>query len=551
MTHDFVIIGSGFGGSVSAMRLTEKGYDVLVLERGRRFEDKDFPKTNWNIAKFLWLPVARCFGMLQFTLLNGVMAMHWSGVGGGSIGYANVMLEPSDKLFDNPAWNRMADWKLLLRPHFDTAKRMLGETPNPNLTPADDTVRQIAEELGTDDTFAPTDVAVVFGEPGKTVPDPYFGGEGPDRAGCTACGGCMVGCRHNAKNTMLKNYLYFAEKWGAEVRANAQVVDIVPLPGEQPDGARYEVVYKNPKDLIGKETRIRTRGVVVAAGALGTLKLLFHCRDVSGSLKDLSPRLGDRVRTNSEALLGVTSYDRETDYSRGVAITSIVNVDPITHLEPVRYPAKSGFIRMIAAPLVTMGEAGFLKRVLSTLLEGLRRPLDFLHAKVFANWAQRSTIMLVMRADDTQMRLRPGRNIFTFFQRGLVAHRDADQPVGGEMPIAHDITRRFAEKTNGVPQAAFNETLFNIPTTAHILGGVPFGETAEDGVIDLACEAHNYPGLFVVDGSIMPGNPGVNPTLTIVALAEYAMSRMPVREGFTPSVHQHIPQPAAAETDHA
>ncbi|PJF23387.1 MAG: hypothetical protein CUN56_01115, partial [Phototrophicales bacterium] len=285
-TFDFIVIGSGFGGSVSAMRLTEKGYDVLVLERGKRYQDQDLPKSNWQIFKFLWMPILRCFGIFEITLLNNVMALHGSGVGGGSLVYGNVLMEPEDKLFDAPGWRELNNWRQELRPHYETAKRMLGVTPNPRLTPADQVIQEIAAEYGGEASFRPTNVAVFFGEPGETVPDPYFGGEGPARSGCIFCGGCMVGCRHNAKNTLNKNYLYFAEKWGAEIRPESEVIDIRPLADGQPDGARYEVIYRRSTALPWQRKRytVRTRNVVVSAHAIGTMKLLFHCRDVSKSL---------------------------------------------------------------------------------------------------------------------------------------------------------------------------------------------------------------------------------------------------------------------------
>ena len=298
---DFAVIGSGFGGSVAAMRLSEKGYRVLVLERGKRFRDEDFPKTNWNIWKALWLPALRCFGLWQMSLVKGAFILHGSGVGGGSLLYANVLLEPDDALFQAAVWRDLADWKAELAPHYQTARRMLGVTANPRQWPADVVLKEIADELGQGDTFEPTQVGVFFGEEDKRVSDPYFGGEGPERVGCNFCGGCMVGCRYNAKNTLPKNYLYFAEKWGAEIRPECTVTDIRPLPEGQPDGARYEVVYRRTTGFLFKPERmVRARGVVIAAGVLGTLGLLFRCRDVTRSLPALSSQLGEHVRTNSD-----------------------------------------------------------------------------------------------------------------------------------------------------------------------------------------------------------------------------------------------------------
>ncbi|MDX2076690.1 MAG: GMC family oxidoreductase [bacterium] len=534
-TVDFVVVGSGFGGSVSAMRLTEKGYKVLVLERGRRYTDEQFPKSNWNLPKFLWYPLFRCFGIFEITLMNNVMALHGSGVGGGSLVYANVLMEPDDKLFDAPAWRDFGDWRNLLRPHYDTAKRMLGVTANPRMSPADDILKEIAVELGKEATFKPANVAVFFGEEGKegqTVPDPYFDGEGPERAGCTHCGGCMVGCRHNAKNTLTKNYLYFAEKWGAEIRAEAQVTDIRPLPAGQPDGARYEVVYQKSTAVFPKLSRkiVRTRNVVVSAHVAGTLKLLFNCRDITGSLKNLSPRLGEMVRTNSETIPGSTSYDKNADFSTGIAITSLFKLDENTHLEPVRYPKGSGFIRMLAIPMVSSSST-YLGRFGKTLWRSITHPRDFFYTKVYAKWAQKSTILLFMQTEDSTMRVRLGRNIFTGGRRGLISRLNPGERISPPFEVSQGITQKFSEKTKGVPQDAIPEALLGIPTTAHLLGGCPMGDTAEKGVVNNKLEVHNYEGMYVIDGSIIPGNPGINPSLTITALAEYAMSNIPVKAG--------------------
>jgi cholesterol oxidase len=529
-TFDFVIVGSGFGGSVAALRLTEKGYRVLVLERGKRFRDEDFPKTNWNVRKFVWLPLLRCFGIMQFTTLKGVLVLHGSGVGGGSLVYANVLMEPDDRLFDAPSWRDLADWRAALRPHYATARRMLGVTTNPRLWPADAALKAIAGELGRDATFRATEVGVFFGEPGQTVPDPFFDGEGPPRAGCTHCGGCMVGCRYNAKNTLVKNYLYLTERGGAQVRAEAAAHVIRPLPEGQPDGARYEVCYHRSTALLpGRERRVRARNVVLAAGVLGTLRLLFHCRDVARTLPHLSPRLGEMVRTNSEALLGVTSRDGTTDYSEGVAITSIFQADDVTQIEPVRYPDGSSFIKLLAAPVIEAGDRAGV-RLLKTVGTVLRHPLDFLRTVVFPGWARRTTILLVMQTADNVMRLRPGRSLYTGFRRGLVAEHDATNTIHAQIPIGNRVARLLAHRTNGVPQSPLHESLLNMPTTAHILGGCPFGRSADEGVIDAQCKVFNYPGLYVVDGSILPANPGVNPSLTITALAEYAMSHVPPKE---------------------
>lgn len=526
--YDYVIIGSGFGGSVSAMRLTEKGYSVLVLERGRRFEDHDFPKTNWNLSKFLWLPALRCFGIFQMTFLNGQLALHGDGVGGGSLMYGNVLMEPDDRLFQSPAWKHLADWKSILRPHYQTARRMLGVARNPKLWPADEKMKEIAGVLGRGDSFQALDVGVFFGDPekeGQTVPDPYFEGKGPERAGCTHCGGCMVGCRYNAKNTLPKNYLYFAEQQGAQVFAEVAVTDIKPSTS---DDFKFEVLYKSTTKPFDRTRMICARNVIVSAGALGTMELLFRCREVTRSLPRISQKLGDNVRTNSENIMGVTSRETVTDFSKGIAITSIFQADDVTRVEPVRYSDGSSFIRVLTAPHVE-GDSPFV-RFLKTLGELVRHPLDFLYFKFFSRWARYTTILLIMQVEENLTHIRLGRNLFTLFRRGLVMKPDADHPIPKQLRIGNYVTRALAKKVNGIPQAAFTDSLFNFPTTAHLMGGVPFGRNDQEGVIDLDFQVFNYPGLYVVDGSVMPANPGVNPSLTITALAEYAMSKVSIKE---------------------
>ncbi|MBK9714336.1 MAG: GMC family oxidoreductase [Kouleothrix sp.] len=547
---DHVVIGSGFGGSVSAMRLTEKGYRVLVLERGKRFRDEDFARSTWDIRKYLWMPTARCFGILQISPFKDVIVLHGAGVGGGSLGYANVLMEPTDELFESPAWHHLADWKSILRPHYDMAKRMLGVASNPRQWPADFVLKRISRELGQDATFRPTTVGTFFGEPGVEVPDPYFGGEGPARSGCIHCGGCMVGCHHNAKNTMVKNYLYLAEKWGAQVRAESEVRDIRPLPPGQADGARYEILYRS-STMLGRRPlrRVRARNVVVSAGTLGTLRLLFRCREITRSLPRISHRLGDIVRTNSEALLGVVNRGLTTNYSEGIAITSIFNADAVTTIEPVRYPDGSDLMRFLAGPLLDTGSVW--ARLLRSVVDVFRHPVDFMRTHVLPGWARRTTILLVMQTEDNRIRVRLGRHLATLWRRGLVSQPDDDHSIPTKIEIGHEVTRRFADMTNGIPSGTVNEALLNIPMTAHILGGCPFGRDAREGVIDLDCQVHNYPGLYVVDGSIVPANPGVNPSLTITALAEYAMSHVPTRDELArprpaTRAEQPAPEPQAA-----
>mgnify|MGYP001245953448 CR=1 FL=1 len=532
--YDYVIIGSGFGGSVSALRLTEKGYRVLVLERGKRYRDQDFARTTWNVFRYVWAPKLRCFGILQISPFRDLFVLHGSGVGGGSLGYANVLMQPTQETFKLAEWNIARPWGQVLEKHYRTARRMLGVAPNPRFWAADHLLKEIADELGTSGTFHPSEVGAFFGreeQAGKEVPDPYFNGEGPARTPCNYCGGCMVGCRFNSKNTLVKNYLYLAEKWGAEVRPTSEVHDVRPLAEPRADGARYQVAYHSTTAwLFRPEKQVYGRNVIFAAGALGTLRLLFRCRDITRSLGKISSCLGDKVRSNSESLLGATSRSREPDYSQGIAITSIIHADRVTTVEPVRYPAGSSLMRFLSGPEVE-AEGSLASRLLKTLAQIFTRPLDFLRTHVLPGWAQRTTILLVMQTEDNWMRLKLGRSLFTLWGRNLVSEKDQVQGFASRLEIGHRVLGMFSKKMNGIPAASFNESLFNIPLTAHILGGVNMGHGPADSVIDPSCQIHNYPGLYVIDGSILPGNPGVNPSLTITAMAEYAMEQVPPRPG--------------------
>ena len=531
---DFVIIGSGFGGSVSAMRLTEKGYSVLVLERGKLFRDQDFATTNWKVWKYLWMPGFRCFGIMQITPFKDVVALHGCGVGGGSLGYANVLMQPDDQTFSHPSWKHLQDWQSVLLPHYATARRMLGVAQNPRTGLSEEVLRQVADDMGAQGTIHPTDVGVFFGDEGiplgTEVPDPYFDGQGLPRTTCRFCGGCMVGCRYNAKNTLVKNYLYFAEQRGAQIEAEALAHDIRPLPSDQPDGARYEVAYHRATGfLFHPEKLVRARNVVLSSGSLGTQKLLFRCREVTRSLPHLSPRLGTMVRTNHETLLGATSPDFKTNYSDSLAIASLFKPDALSVIEPTHYPKGSSLMRILAGPLIAPG-GSFLRRLGRLLLTILCHPIQFVSAHILPGWAERSTILLVMQIEDSRLRMNLGRSLLTLFGRGLVSEPDAEHNIPHTLDVGHKVTREFARRIHGSPAGSIFEGLFNISVTAHILGGVPFGLTDQEGVIDLDCQVHNYPGLYVVDGSIMPANPGINPSLTITALAEYAMSRVPDKD---------------------
>jgi cholesterol oxidase len=534
--YDYIIIGSGFGGSVSALRLTEKGCSVLVLEKGKRFKDKDFAKSNWQFWKYLWLPALRAHGILQISILKGVMVLHGAGVGGGSLGYANVLEVPSDETFGTPAWNQNVNWGDVLRPHYETAKKMLGVARNPRLWKSDHVLKQMAGERGMGHTFRATDVGAYFGEVGVTVPDPYFNGEGPARAGCKHCGGCMVGCRYNAKNTLPKNYLYFAEKNGAEVKSEVEVVDVRPLTidhrAQMVDGlwsmvadARYELTYQSSTSPFKRKHIVFAKNVIFSAGVMGTMKLLLNLRDVKRSLPKLSRRLGHMVRTNSEALSGSVARKSDINYSEGVSISSIHNHDEMTRVEPVRYPSGSSLMRFLAAPLIDT-DVSVPVRILRFFGWALTHPLDFMKALVLPGWAHNVTILLVMQHADNRMRFRIGRSGFTLFRRGMVAEREPGYEIHAQVKGTHELTRDFAKRTNGVALGSLGENLLGLPTTAHILGGAPMGRNVEEGVVNENFEVHNYEGLYIIDGSIVPANPGVNPSLTITALAEHAMSKI-------------------------
>lgn len=540
---DYVIIGSGFGGSVSALRLAEKGYKVLILERGKRYRSADFPQSNWNVRKFLWMPGLRLFGIMGINFLNDILIFNGTGVGGGSLVYASTHIKPGKAFFNAPEWADLADWEAELEPHYETANRMLGTTRNPRLWPADQMLRDIAEELGREHTFSPTPVGIFFGEPGKNVPDPFFGGEGPDRSGCVHCGGCMVGCRHNAKNTLDKNYLYLAEGLGTEIRPESNVIDIRPLYGAQRDDARYEVVYEKTTAWLRKpQTAVRARHVIVSAGVLGTTNLLLRCRDENKSLPKLSKQLGRMIRSNSESLLGVTARkgSETRDFSQGVAITSHFWIDEVTSVEPVRYPRGSSLMRNLSVPLVD-AEPGVWNRLKGFAKYTVKHPYDFLKARILPDWARDSTILLIMQTIDNKMSLKRGRNIWTLFRKGLVSEMDQQTPIPAVIAAGRQVADLFGQKTNGIVASTINEALLNTPSTAHILGGCGIGADETKGVVDSKHEVFHYPGLFVADGSVIPANLGVNPSLTITAMTERAMSFVPRKETADHSIYLEWP----------
>jgi cholesterol oxidase len=519
---DWLVIGSGFGGSVSALRLSEKGHRVGVLECGRRFADHELPSSTADLKRYFWNPMLGMKGIFRLTTFKDVSVVSGCGVGGGSLGYANTLYVPPKKFFEDRQWADMNDWESALAPHYAEAQRMLGVVQNPHEDPADQLLRELGEELGVGDSYKKTPVGVYFGEPGKTVSDPFFGGDGPERTGCRMCGRCMVGCPHGSKNTLVKNYLYLAEKRGARVMAERTVVDVRPLgDGSGKDG--YEVESVRSGAWLRKERQVqRARGVVVSAGPLGTNKLLQRCR-LNGSLGRISARLGELVRTNSESILTVTvPEDYPDDLIKRVAITSSIYPDPNTHIETVTYGDDGDSMHRLYTLLV--GDGTRLTRPLKLLAQILLHPKRLAQVLFPQHWSRRTIIILVMQTLDNAIALRPHQGPFGTFW--LKTEQDPERPIPTFIPIANQAAEWFAKRTGGVAQSSVTEALFNIPTTAHILGGAVISPDPERGVLDARQRVYGYENLLVCDGSAIPANVGVNPSLTITALAEHAMSHV-------------------------
>ncbi len=518
--YDWLVIGSGFGGSTSALRLAERGYRVAVLECGRRFEDQDFAKTTWEAARYYWMPKLGLKGVFRLTLFKDVFVASGCGVGGGSLGYANTLYRARPAFYADPQIAGLADWEQELAPHYDEAERMLGVTAYDQDTPADLLLKQYAEQNGFGDTYSKTRVGVFLGEAGKTVSDPFFGGEGPERTGCVRCGQCMIGCRYGAKNTLVKNYLYFAERHGVDVQPERTVTDIRPL-GSADGADGYAVTHERSGAWLSRDRqRLTARGVVVAAGALGTNKLLFSCK-LRGSLPNISDRLGYLVRTNSESILAVTAGDDARDFTRGVAITSSIYPDPDTHIEPVTYGKGADSQSLLYALMTEAGGRG--NQPLHLIANMLRHPVMAARASKIRNWSRRTMILLVMQTLDNAMRLKVKRR----WPNGsvvLTTEQDPDNPNPDKIPAAYRAAEWIQKQIGGTPQAVVMEALLSIPTTAHILGGAVIGRDSHTGVVDSHHRVFGYQNLLVCDGSAVPANIGVNPSLTITALTERAMT---------------------------
>lgn len=515
--YDYIVIGSGFGGSVSALRLTEKGYKVLVIEKGKWFKPEDFPKTNWNLKKWLWIPALRFFGIQKVTFLRHISVLSGTGVGGGSLVYANTLPKPKPAFFKQGSWKGIADWENELSPHYNTAWQMLGAEENPYFGDSDNAFRQLAQELGKADKFSSVKAAVYFGEKDKTVPDPYFNGKGPVRTGCIQCGSCMTGCRHNAKNTLDKNYLHLARRLGAEIIAEHEVTDVIPLKAK--DGLNgYKIIARKLTSFSKKTIEFETKSVIFSGGVLGTIPLLLKQKKKK-NLPQLSPRLGEMIRTNNEALIFNVTTDKKKDMSGGIAIGSIIETDEYTNIEPVRYGNGSGAWRLLTMPLVT--EKNFFLRLLKLLFIPFTAPVKWLKVFFAGDFAKQTSIILFMQHIDSTLKLKL-RKI-----GGIKTAIETGKNPTAFIPEAHKMARKYSEIINGKPVVVLTETLTGIPSTAHILGGAVIGKDIESGVIDKQQRVFGYRNMYVCDGSAVSANPGVNPSLTITAMSERAMSFIP------------------------
>ncbi len=528
--YDWIVVGSGFGGSVSALRLAEKGYRVAVLECGRRFRDEELPRSAWQLRRFLWAPALGLKGIWRLTVFKDIFILSGSGVGGGSLAYAATLYRAPPAYFRHPQWAGLDDWEARLAPHYDTAERMLGCTAPPFDSEADAMLKELGEHLGCASTFQKTRVGIYFGEAGREVADPYFGGEGPERTGCIRCGACMFGCPYGAKNTLVRNYLYLAEKKGVEVLAGRMVVDVRPRGA--PDGAEgYGVTHERTGAWRARERRTLTaRGVAFAAGALGTNRLLARCKH-GGSLPRVSERLGHLVRTNSETLVAVTMPGKER-LTDSVAITGSIFPDKDGHIEFVTFGRDADALTLMFALLT--GKGSRLVRPLLALGAAVRHPVALLRKLWPPGWSRHTIVTGVMQTLDNVIRFRASPRRFGGGVR-LATEQDSANPIPNFFPLANRAAAWLAKRHNGYAQSSVTESLFGIPTTAHILGGAVIGRDAEHGVINARHEVFGYRNLLVCDGAAVPANPGVNPSLTITAMAEAAMAHVPPKRQAEPA----------------
>ena len=516
-SYDYIIIGSGFGGSVSALRLAKKGYSVLVIEKGKWFESTDFAKTNWNLRRWLWMPWLKCFGIQKLNFLRHISALSGVGVGGGSLVYANTLPKPKSPFFGQGSWAGLENWEEELSPFYDTAWKMLGASVNPVLAESDRAMQKLALQIGKAEHFAPTIAAVYFGEPDITVKDPYFDGKGPDRTGCINCGACMTGCRHNAKNTLDKNYLHLAQQLGVTILAENKVCSVKPL-GEKGENG-YQVGFRKSTAYFTSTHTVTAKGVVFAGGVVGTVPLLLKLKKTM--LPGLSARVGDMIRTNNEALIYTTTTDKNLELHKGIAIGSILEMDENSHLEPCRYGEGSGFWRITMLPMVS--EKNPVLRVLKLVILPFTAPLTWLKVFFVRDFGRSSTVLLFMQHLDSTLKLRLG-----FY--GMKTQLEQGKAPTPFIPEAHRVAHIFSKIISAKPQIMVNEVFAGIPSTAHILGGACMGRSPEEGVIDSSNRVFGYENMYVFDGSMISANPGVNPSLTIMAISERGMSKIPIKQ---------------------
>ena len=518
MVYDYIIIGSGFGGSVASLRLIEKGYKVITIEQGKRFNPSDFPKTNWNLAKYLWIPSLRFFGFQKLSFYTTASILSGTGVGGGSLVYANTLYIPPDEFFSNASWARFGNWKEMLEPFYDKASFMLGRKKYNHLNYEDLVLEEISREMNAHDTFETVNVAVNL--EGEDDTDPYFNSLGPLRRKCTECGGCMVGCRENAKNTLDRNYLWFAEKLGLEILPETKAEKITFSNGI------YTVQTKKITSFFRKEKiEFKAKGIIIAAGTLGTLELLLKQKYKFQSLPLLSEMLGHELRTNAETLCAVSGAKEKMN--NGLAITSVFSPNPLTHVEIVKYPDNSNAMKWFFGLSVPCARtpAG---RTLGLIKKTITHPIQFLKTVFNFKWSTGMVIFLVMQTIDNAMKMVWKR---TIFGGNMKIDNSGHKRVPAYIPVGQEVMERYARKVTGIPQNILLEVFFDRPTTAHILGGCPMSESAATGVVDKDLKVFGYPEFYIMDGSVVQGNIGVNPSLTITAMAEYGMNRIPSKDG--------------------
>ena len=521
LDFDWLIVGSGFGGSVAALRLAEKGYRVGVLEAGRRFADDDFADSAWDARRLLWIPHLGFRGPLRATPFKEVLTMSGAGVGGGSLVYANVLVRAPRAYFTHPQWKGLEDWETALAPHYDTAERMLGAVDYDEDGPADLLLKEYAESIGKGDSYRRIPVGVFFGEAGTTVKDPFFAGAGPDRTGCVKCGQCMLGCRHGAKNTLVKNYLWFAERLGVQIMPERTVLDVRPLDGaDGSDG--YAVTSVQSGRIVRRDRQSLTaRGVILSGGALGTTRLLAGSK-LNGSLPNVSARVGELVRTNNESGFAVTAPDESRDFSRSVAISAVISAAPDTVIETTTFGRESDAYSLMFAPVVDRGDRRTRPLYFATRLLRPRWP----RAKPPRGFARRTVLLAVMQMADNALRLRVKHRLLGGGVR-LTAEQDPERPIPSHIPAAHDAGKWFAERIGGRPRIFIGEAVRATPLTAHLLGGATIAASPATGVVDARHRVFGYQNLIVCDGAAVPSNVGVNPALTITAMAERAMALIP------------------------